>query len=386
MNSPTGCTTFCDKIKLDKYKLDKYMKTLLLAGAAIALTACSANGAPAKIMIDLPKDALNKQLVVKYAPVNAPQSAAKTDTVSIDKTSLTINVPEDGEAYAYNIRMGEDMVDNIFVAPSETVNISISSLSPFDYTISGTALVEGIRNYEKIIAPISEAFMAARESGAPGPEMERIYNRYIDATKKFIDDNPTSPASVMALMSLGGEDYLDYFDKLSSQIEGSMFAQAAKQQKEGIAKQVEATKRQQAMAAGTTPAPAFTLKDLEGKDVSLSQFKGKWVVLDFWGSWCIWCIKGFPELKENYARYAGKLEVIGVDCGDTPDKWKAAVAKFELPWINVYNPQGENSVDRLYEVQGFPTKVIVNPEGNIVDITTGEDPSFYERLANFISK
>ncbi|MDE7161099.1 MAG: redoxin domain-containing protein [Muribaculaceae bacterium] len=128
------------------------------------------------------------------------------------------------------------------------------------------------------------------------------------------------------------------------------------------------------------PAPEFTLKDLQGKDVSLSQYRGKWVVLDFWGSWCIWCIKGFPELKENYAKYAGKLEVIGIDCGDTPGAWQDAVRKYDLPWVNLYNPMESVGVDRIYGVQGFPTKVIVTPEGYIADITVGEDPAFYTKL------
>ncbi len=135
-----------------------------------------------------------------------------------------------------------------------------------------------------------------------------------------------------------------------------------------------------AIEAMAPEAPGFTLKNLEGKDVSLEQFRGKWVVLDFWGSWCVWCIRGIPELKANYEKYAGKVEVIGIDCGDTPAQWREAVRRYELPWVNVYNPVGENSLDRVYGVQGFPTKVIVTPEGKIADITAGEDPAFYLKL------
>lgn len=131
-------------------------------------------------------------------------------------------------------------------------------------------------------------------------------------------------------------------------------------------------------------APDFTLKDLQGNDVTLSQFRGRWVVLDFWGSWCIWCIRGFPELKENYAKYAGQVEVIGIDCGDTPQQWRDAVRKYELPWVNVYNPVSEYGIDRVYGIQGFPTKMIVNPEGKIVDITVGENPEFYKTLESLV--
>ncbi|MCH5225384.1 MAG: redoxin domain-containing protein [Muribaculaceae bacterium] len=130
-------------------------------------------------------------------------------------------------------------------------------------------------------------------------------------------------------------------------------------------------------------APSFTLKDLEGKDVSLSDFRGKWVILDFWGSWCPWCIKGFPELKEAYEKYAGHLEIIGIDCRESEEAWKAGVEQYQLPWVNLYNPEG-SSLLAEYEVKGFPTKVIVNPEGKIANVTIGHDPAFFTVLSSLL--
>lgn len=145
----------------------------------------------------------------------------------------------------------------------------------------------------------------------------------------------------------------------------------------------EIAARLDALQAGDVQAPGFTLKNLDGKDVSLSDFRGKWVILDFWGSWCPWCIKGFPELKEEYKKYEGKLEVIGIDCRESEDAWKAGVAKYELPWVNVYNPEGSN-LTQEYSVPGFPTKVIIDPEGYIKNITVGEDPAFFETLSSLL--
>ena len=54
-------------------------------------------------------------------------------------------------------------------------------------------------------------------------------------------------------------------------------------------------------------APDFTLNDIDGNPLSLSSLRGKYVVLDFWGSWCVWCIKGMPEMKKYYAKYKDKL-------------------------------------------------------------------------------
>ena len=74
-------------------------------------------------------------------------------------------------------------------------------------------------------------------------------------------------------------------------------------------------------------APDFTLNDINGKPFTLSSLRGKYVVLDFWGSWCGWCIKGMPDMKKYYEKYKGKFEIVGIDCNDTADKWKAAVEK-----------------------------------------------------------
>lgn len=126
-------------------------------------------------------------------------------------------------------------------------------------------------------------------------------------------------------------------------------------------------------------APDFTLKDIYGKDFSLSSLRGKYVVLDFWGSWCGWCIKGMPEMKKYYEKYKGKFEIVGVDCQDTEAKWKAAVEKHQLPWIHVKNETKDLTPEK-YAVTGYPTKVLINPDGTINKIIVGEDPEFYKYL------
>lgn len=130
-------------------------------------------------------------------------------------------------------------------------------------------------------------------------------------------------------------------------------------------------------------APDFTLNDINGAPLSLSDLKGKWVILDFWGSWCPWCIKGFPALKEAYKQYDGKVEVLGIDCRDTQDVWKAAVKKYELPWLQVYCPN-DSDLPRKYGIQGFPTKFIIDPEGNVANVTVGEDPAFFDVLSTLV--
>ena len=135
----------------------------------------------------------------------------------------------------------------------------------------------------------------------------------------------------------------------------------------------------EAFEAADVEAPDFTLNDINGQPLKLSSLRGKYVILDFWGSWCVWCIKGFPKMKEYYQKYAGKFEILGIDCNDSEEKWKAAVAKYELPWLHVYNTDNSGVLEQ-YAIQGFPTKIIVGPDGNIVKTIIGEDPAFYTFL------
>lgn len=152
---------------------------------------------------------------------------------------------------------------------------------------------------------------------------------------------------------------------------------------ENNAEEAQTVTEEVAVVQERVPAPDFTLNDINGKPLSLSSLRGKWVVLDFWGSWCPWCIKGFPALKEAYKEYAGKVEVLGIDNRDTVEVWKEAVKKYELPWLQVYNP-GDNDILEKYQIQGYPTKFIIDPEGNIANCTIGEDPEFFTILKDLV--
>ena len=149
----------------------------------------------------------------------------------------------------------------------------------------------------------------------------------------------------------------------------------------------EVAELEQATADDTGLAPDFELPDLQGNTLKLSSLRGKYVVLDFWGSWCIWCIRGFPHMKEAYAKYKDKMEILGVDCNDTESKWKAAVEEYALPWLQVRCPDEQlQTLASQYNVEGFPTKVIIDPQGKLVKVVVGEDPAFYTFLDELFSK
>ena len=128
-------------------------------------------------------------------------------------------------------------------------------------------------------------------------------------------------------------------------------------------------------------APDFELPNLQGSTTKLSSLRGKYVVLDFWGSWCVWCIRGIPKMKEAYTMYKDKMEILGVDCRDTEEKWRAAVDEYQLPWLQVRCPDEQlQTIASQYSIEGFPTKVIIDPDGKLVRTVVGEDPAFYTFL------
>ena len=135
------------------------------------------------------------------------------------------------------------------------------------------------------------------------------------------------------------------------------------------------------VAADADMAPDFELPNLQGSTTKLSSLRGKYVVLDFWGSWCVWCIRGIPNMKTYYAKYKDKMEILGVDCRDTEDKWKAAVEEHQLPWLQVRCPDEQlQTIAAQYNIEGFPTKVVIDPNGKLIKTVVGEDPEFYNYL------
>ena len=215
------------------------------------------------------------------------------------------------------------------------------------------------------------------------------FQRYQQAIIDYMKVHPTQEAAVFLLRRIDGLDKMKETFKLfdASVRNGRMrplydsWVKDAEDRLKADAEEMEAQKKQ---VAGIE-APVFTLNDLEGKPLALTSLRGKYVILDFWGSWCVWCIKGFPKMKEYYAKYPGKFEILGVDCNDTEAKWKDAVKKHELPWLHVYCPR-ESTLLADYGVINFPTKIIIGPDGKIVKTIVGEDPSFYTLLDELFGK
>jgi thiol-disulfide isomerase/thioredoxin len=116
------------------------------------------------------------------------------------------------------------------------------------------------------------------------------------------------------------------------------------------------------------PATDFIQNDTAGKPVSLSSFKGKVVLVDFWASWCGPCRRENPAVVKAYKKYHPKgFTVLGVSLDEDKDKWLAAIKKDQLEWTQVSDLKGwKNSAARLYGINGIPMNYLLDKEGKII--------------------
>ena len=112
------------------------------------------------------------------------------------------------------------------------------------------------------------------------------------------------------------------------------------------------------------------MKDLNGQTHRLSEYvgKGKWVLIDFWASWCGPCREELPELVKVYQAYhSNGFEVVGISLDDDAQAWQKAVKKMKLSWYHLSDLKGWDSKAVVtYKVFGIPTNLLVNPQGKIV--------------------
>ncbi|QKJ28293.1 AhpC/TSA family protein [Mucilaginibacter mali] len=182
--------------------------------------------------------------------------------------------------------------------------------------------------------------------------------------KNFITANPKSYLSLMALSSLGGpsadpKTIEPLYNNLSPELKASEAGYAIKQSIDEL----------KTTAIGSA-APDFTQNDANGTPIKLSSFRGKYVLLDFWASWCGPCRQENPNVVKAYNKYkTKKFTILGVSL-DRPDgkaDWMAAIKNDGLTWTQVSDLKyWNNEVAALYFVRSIPQNYLIDPEGRII--------------------
>lgn len=264
-------------------------------------------------------------------------------------------------------------------------------------TLTGSATQNDWQQLQKALAPIrkemeplskqfgeaSKAYAEAKKNNAPEKEQDTLkyraaaihdqfepYNRRMaTCTLHFFEKHPASMVTAFYLRFYVSSLPLDslklFYDRLG----------VAKNSSYGKIIAAEIAKLQ-----GGSPgsmAKNFTTTDINGQSLSLADLKGRYVMVDFWASWCVPCRKGNPHLKELYTQYKDKgFEIVGVADDDRDhNAWHRAVEKDGLPWRHVLRGlkfdaatgyDKTNDISELFGVHSLPTQILIDPAGKII--------------------
>ncbi|WP_299549208.1 TlpA disulfide reductase family protein [Seonamhaeicola sp.] len=234
---------------------------------------------------------------------------------------------------------------------------------------------------------VRKKYNEAAAAGASEEELEKIkyedndargqlapmWEKQGEATLQFIKDNPKSFVSVQSLMFQLSDMTYDEAKALFDQFNPEHLKVGF-----GIRLANEIENMQKGIPGAV--AGNFNTVDINGNPLTLADFKGKYLLIDFWASWCVPCRKGNPHLIELYKKYHLKgLEILGVSDDDrNHDKWRKAVEKDQIGiWHHVLrglelDPNTRQQINKHkdisegYNISSLPTKILVDPDGIII--------------------
>lgn len=268
--------------------------------------------------------------------------------------------------------------------------MKIEGKLPYALTASGTALYDDLAKQTDLVAvntALSEledrtSVLDDEKDAALLDSLDRVYDQLLEKKNQLqfeiIKRQPNTILAGYLSQSLNVKEGVEAMSILSDDVKNGLMSECIKSVAEEYKRDLSIEQAKERMTAGAI-APQFSLKDLEGKVRTSNDFKGKYMVLDFWGTWCGWCIAGIPEMKNYYKKYKNQIEFVSICTNDTDEKWRKAVDKYKLPWVNLFAPE-DSDILLNFAVSCFPTKIIIDAEGKIVEVFEGESEEFYNKL------
>lgn len=291
---------------------------------------------------------------------------SKTDTVKVTngqfKWSPKITEPQ---------KVGSMIFKRYYQFFVESGNIKITGGNTTEeLKITGSKSQDEYEAYEKTLkdlddqeSPLYQKWgkVSKDEQVALEEKVEDLRNQRRARNNEYIKTHPNSPLSIsMVSEKAMMGSYADVALAFKN------LAPAAQQSEEGkrISERLVVLKR----SAIGEPMLNFKQNDTEGKPVQFSDFKGKYVLVDFWASWCGPCRAENPNVLKAYNQYKDKnFTVVGVSLDDKGENWKKAIKDDKMPWTQVSDLKGwKNEVSTYYGIMGIPSTLLIDPQGNII--------------------
>lgn len=269
--------------------------------------------------------------------------------------------------------IGTDKPAEIYVENS-IISFKGDKSQPAVFKIEGSSSHKDFDGFVSTFLPLAKELngIATKVNATmPGAERDQLMNNYTEvqgrlqgAIDQFVKNKPKSMVTpfVLNVTYSFNEDIVQLENRFA------MLDQKVKNSDAGT--QLSEFIKEGKIGAVGTDAMDFSQPDTTGTPIALSSFRGKYVLLDFWASWCGPCRLENPNVVENYNKFKAKnFTILGVSL-DRPgqkDKWLSAIKEDNLTWTHVSDLQfWSNAAAQLYRVSGIPQNFLIDPQGKIV--------------------